>query len=202
MRRGKQRKYRAGTLLPWGPAPYGYRTDPVHPRDPVGVRLEAAEAATVAEMFAYYQQEGHTLRGLAKHLRELGVRGPRGSLHWSDGTIHHILTNPVYTGTVYAGRNHYRPATGRISPLKAVGGGNGSIERVPADEWIVVAHIPAIVSQEQFDMLQEKLKHNQSIASRNNKKHQYLLRAMRSPWVVSAGMYRTNDRYGPRLLRL
>jgi site-specific DNA recombinase len=183
MRRGRLQKYRAGTLLPWGPPPYGYRTDPVHPRDPAGVRLEAAEAATVTEMFAYYQQEGHTLRGLAKHLRELGVRGPRGSLHWSDGTIHHILTNPVYTGTVYAGRNHYRPATGRISPLKPVGGGNGSVERVPVDEWIVVARIPAIVSQEQFDMIQEKLKHNQSLASRNNKKHQYLLRAM-----VSCGL--------------
>ena len=80
----------------------------------------------------------------------------------------------MYTGTVYAGRNHYRPATGRISPLKPVGGGNGSIERVPADEWIVVAQIPAIVSQEQFDMIQEKLKHNQSIASRNNTREFWL----------------------------
>ena len=178
MRRGRLQKYRAGALLPWGPPPYGFRTDPAHPRDPAGVRLEPAEAATVAEMFAYYQQDGHTLRGLARHLRELGVRGPRGSLHWSDGTIRHILTNPVYRGTVYAERNHYRPATGRISPLKAVGGGNGSIERVPPADWIVVAQIPAIVSQEQFEMIQEKLKHNQSIASRNNTKHQYLLRAM------------------------
>jgi len=134
-------------------------------------------------MFAYYQQDGHTLRGLAKHLRDLGVRGPRGSAHWSDGTIHHILTNPVYTGTVYAGRNHYRPATGRISPLKPVGGGNGSIDPVPPEDWIVVAQIAAIVSQEQFEVVQEKLKHNQSIASRNNKKHQYLLRAM-----VSCGL--------------
>jgi site-specific DNA recombinase len=183
MRRGRLQKYRAGTLLPWGPPPYGYRTDPAHPRDPAGVRLEPAEAATVAEMFAYYQRDGHTLRGLAKQLRELGVRGPRGSMHWSDGTIRHILTNPVYTGTVYAGRNHYRPATGRISPLKPVGGGNGSIEQVPPDDWIVVAHIPAIVSQEQFEMIQEKLKHNQSVASRNNTKHQYLLRAM-----VSCGL--------------
>jgi site-specific DNA recombinase len=183
MRRGRLQKYRAGTLLPWGPPPYGYRTDPTHPRDPAGVRLEPAEAATVAEMFAYYAQDGHTLRGLAKHLRDLGVRGPRGSLHWSDGTIHHILTNPVYTGTVYAGRNHYRPATGRISPLKPVGGGNGSIEPVPPEDWIVVAQIAAIISQEQFEMVQEKLKHNQSLASRNNTVHQYLLRAM-----VSCGL--------------
>jgi site-specific DNA recombinase len=111
------------------------------------------------------------------------VRGPRGSSHWSDGTIHHILTNPVYTGTVYAGRNHSRPATGRISPLKPVGGGNGSIDPVPPEDWIVVAQIPAIISQAQFEVIQEKLKHNQSIASRNNKAHQYLLRAM-----VSCGL--------------
>jgi len=202
MRRGRLQKYRAGTLLPWGPPPSGSRTDPVHPRDPAGGRLEPAEAATVAEMFGNAEQDGHTLRGLAKHLRDLGVRGPRGSLHWSDGTIRHILTNPVYTGTVYAGRNHYRPATGRISPLKPVGGGNGSIERVPPDEWIVVAHIPALVSQEQFDLLQEKRKHNQSVASRKNTKHQSLLRAMGSPWAVPPGVYRTHDRSRAPLLRL
>jgi len=202
MRRGRLQKYRAGTLLPWGPPPSGSRTDPVHPRDPAGGRLEPAEAATVAEMFGNAEQDGHTLRGLAKHLRDLGVRGPRGSLHWRDGTIRQILTNPVYTGTVDAGRNHARPATGRISPLKPVGGGNGSIERVPPDEWIVVAHIPALVSQEQFDLLQEKRKHNQSVASRKNTKHQSLLRAMGSPWAVPPGVYRTHDRSRAPLLRL
>lgn len=64
-----------------------------------------------------------------------------------------------------------------------MGGGNGSIERVPPEDWIVVAQIPAIVSQEQFAMIQEKLKHNQSVARRNNTKHPYLLRAM-----VSCGL--------------
>jgi site-specific DNA recombinase len=71
-----------------------------------------------------------------------------------------------------------RPATGRISPLKPVGGGNGSIERVPPEEWMVVAQIPAIVSQEQMQMIQENLKQNQSMARRKNTKHPYLLRAM------------------------
>jgi site-specific DNA recombinase len=183
MRRGRHQKYRAGTLLPWSSSPYGYGVDPARPRDPAGVQLDEVEAAMVAEMFAYYQQEGHTLRGLAKHLTDLGVRGPRGSTHWSDSTIRGILTNPVYIGTVYAGRNHYRPAARRISPLKPVGGGNGSLDRLPPEEWIVVAQIPPIVSQEQFDLIQAKLKQNQSYASRNNKAHQYLLRAM-----VSCGL--------------
>jgi site-specific DNA recombinase len=51
MRRGRQRKLRAGGVLPWTRAPYGYRTDPDRPRDPAGVRLEPAEAAVVAELF-------------------------------------------------------------------------------------------------------------------------------------------------------
>jgi site-specific DNA recombinase len=54
MRRGRQQKYQAGCLLPWTHPPYGYRVDPARPRDPAGVRLEPAEAAVGAELFARY----------------------------------------------------------------------------------------------------------------------------------------------------
>jgi site-specific DNA recombinase len=40
MRLGRQRKFRAGQLLPWTRVPFGYRVDPEHPRDPQGVRRE------------------------------------------------------------------------------------------------------------------------------------------------------------------
>src|SRR5216110_3995558 len=36
MRRGRQAKLRAGVLLPWTSAPYGYRLGPDRPRDPRG----------------------------------------------------------------------------------------------------------------------------------------------------------------------
>lgn len=36
MRRGRQMRMRAGCLLPWTRAPYGYRLDPDRPRDPAG----------------------------------------------------------------------------------------------------------------------------------------------------------------------
>src|SRR5436305_10904842 len=54
MRRGRLRKLRAGTLLPWTQPPYGYRLDPDRPRDPAGVRLNEAEAAVVRDLFAWY----------------------------------------------------------------------------------------------------------------------------------------------------
>jgi site-specific DNA recombinase len=46
MRRGrltKLRKLRAGQLLPWVRVPFGYRTDPEHPRDPAGLRIDDYE---------------------------------------------------------------------------------------------------------------------------------------------------------------
>jgi site-specific DNA recombinase len=120
-------------------------------------------------MFASSQEPGHSLRGLAKQLIAQGVPNPRGGTSWNASTIRGILTNPVYTGIVSAGRNHYRPAKKRVSAYKAVGGGNGSSDRLPPEDWITVAQLPAIVSQEQFDMVQRKLKQNQRFASRTNK---------------------------------
>jgi site-specific DNA recombinase len=68
MRRGRQTKYRAGTLRPWTRAPYGYQVDPDHPRDPTGVRIDESAAAVVREMFAYYGQTDTSLYGLVQHL--------------------------------------------------------------------------------------------------------------------------------------
>ena len=78
MRRGRQMKLRAGCLLPWTRAPYGYRLDPDRPRDPAGVTLEATEAAVVRELFAGYLEDHASLFSLAKHLESL-VHSQRSS---------------------------------------------------------------------------------------------------------------------------
>src|SRR5258708_4179149 len=44
MRRGRQARLRAGTLLPWTRPPFGYRLDPGRPRDAAAVRVEPGEA--------------------------------------------------------------------------------------------------------------------------------------------------------------
>jgi site-specific DNA recombinase len=50
-------------------------------------------------------------------------------------------------------------------------------KRRPKEEWIPVS-VPEIVERETFDLVQEKLSHNRKFASRNNKSHRYLLRAL------------------------
>jgi site-specific DNA recombinase len=178
MRRGRQMRFRAGLLLPWTCVPYGYRVDPDRPRDPAGVRVEAMEAAMVAEMFAYYLEAGHSLWGLTKHLMALGVPTPRGLQRWHQPTVRGILSNPVYTGKVYVGRLRSRPARMRHSALRPMGYAGHGYVRTPPEAWTLVAQIPPIVSQEQFELVQAKLAHNQRFAVRNNKAHDYLLRAL------------------------
>src|SRR3990172_11622662 len=54
MRRGRQAKLRAGSLLPWTRAPYGYILDPERPRDPGRVRIDPVKANIVRQIFAWY----------------------------------------------------------------------------------------------------------------------------------------------------
>ncbi|MFL5657386.1 MAG: recombinase family protein [Ktedonobacteraceae bacterium] len=185
MRRGRQQKYQAGSLLPWTRPPYGYRVDPSRPRDPARVRLEPAETAVFAELFASYGQQGQSLIGVTIQLMALHVPTPSGRLRWNQATVHGILTNPVYTGTVYIGRSRSTSARQRHSPLAPIGRGSGGHPLTDPQEWVAVAPVPAVVSQEQFDLAQAKLAHNQQFASRNNTAHPYLLRAL-----VSCGVCR------------
>ncbi|HKO33942.1 MAG TPA: recombinase family protein, partial [Candidatus Limnocylindria bacterium] len=187
MRRGRQMKLRARCLLPWTRAPYGYRLDPDRPRDPAGVTVEPAEAAVVRELYASFVEEHSSLFSLSKRLRALGIVSPTGRACWSPATLRGILTNPAYTGQVYAGRWRARPPRVRRSATHPIGRPSDSSVAIPADQWLPVASIPALVSLDQFGQVQAKLAQNRAFASRNNTRHDYLLRAL-----VSCGVCRSS----------
>ena len=178
MRRGRQAKYRAGILLPWSRAPYGFHVDPEAPRDPSKVTIHEAEASVVREMFAFYLQEDTSLYGLVKHLHQLGIAASRGGEFWNAASVRCILTNPAYTGRVYVGRTHATKSHQRRSAVHPVGKTGQSSIKAPQEEWIQVATIPAIIEPQVFEQVQTKLSYNQQVASRNNTAHQYLLRAL------------------------
>ncbi|MFL5705292.1 MAG: recombinase family protein [Ktedonobacteraceae bacterium] len=178
MRRGRWQKYQAGGLLPWTHPPYGYRVDPARPRDPAGVRVEPDEAAVIAEMVTWYLQESVSLLGVTKRLIARRIPTPSGSWRWNQATVRGILANPVYTGTVFLGRYQNTPARHRQSPLVPIGRGSGGHPLADSSQWMAVAQVPAIVSQEQFEQIQARLAHNQQFARRNNTAHTYLLRAL------------------------
>jgi site-specific DNA recombinase len=185
MRRGRLAKLRAGQLLPWMRVPFGYRTDPERPRDPAGLRVEEYEAAIVRQMFAWYLERGATLGGIARRLTQGGIPTPTGKSGWSRGTVRGILRNTAYVGVTHGNTTRQVPAKSRRSPLLPVGPGltNG---RRQEEEWIAIS-VPAILSQEVFEMVAEKLSHNRKCSPRNNKAHRYLLRTLVSCGACERG---------------
>lgn len=179
LRRGRHYKYQQGTLLPWTtPAPFGYRVDPDHPRSPAGVTCDLVTAPIIHELFLTYLEPHQSLASLAKWLTDRHIPTATGQRIWRAASIRAILRNPVYKGEVYAGREQSRDIRRRRSPLTNVGKRKRSQRRVPANEWLFVAHVPAIVTTDVWDAVQAKLATNQLRARRNNTAHEYLLRAL------------------------
>ena len=177
MRRGRQARLRAGTLLPWTTPPFGYRLDPDRPRQAAGVRADPAEAALAAQLFEWYLEPQATIYRLAARLTDLGVPTPGGGPRWNTASVRGILRNPAYAGRALTNRTQVAPARQRKSAMLPAGPGVSHAPR-PEQDWIAVP-VPAIVSEETFAQVQAKLDANQRTASRNTR-HQYLLRALTS----------------------
>lgn len=178
MRRGRQTKLKAGLLLPWTIAPYGYILDAEQPRDPSRVRVNEVEAAVVYQIFAMYTdpEARPSLYAVAKQLSEAGLPTPTGQSRWNVASVRGILKNPAYTGTAYANRTRPVPARQRKSALLPVGPGH-SQRPTPKEVWIPIP-VPAIISQEMFDQAQARLALNKQLARRHNTAHDYLLRGL------------------------
>ena len=125
--------------------------------------------------------------GLAKHLQDLKVLTPSGKTRWNQATLRNMLMNPSYTGQVYVNRTRPVPARSRRSALQPLGRKLGGHIALPREQWIPVATIPAIVTQEQFDLVQAKLAQNRQFARRHNTTHDYLLRGLVSCGVCRLG---------------
>jgi len=183
MRRGRLTHLRAGQLLPRSRAPFGYRLDPAHPRDPACRHLDLASAALVQAMSAWYLEPRATVQSMALRLTRAGILTPMGKSRWDGASVRGILKNPAYTGTAYGNRTRIVPATVRKSALLPLGSGFSYRDR-PREEWIGVP-VPARISQDVFDRVQGKLARNQQCSARHNTHVPYLLRA-----VVSCGRCR------------
>jgi membrane-bound serine protease (ClpP class) len=105
-----------------------------------------------------------TLYWVAKTLSERQIPTPRGGLRWNVASVRGILRSPAYPGTAYSGRTHPAPARRRKSALQPVGQGE-SQRPAPVEDWIAV-RVPVIVSQETFDLAQQRLEQNKQITQR------------------------------------
>lgn len=192
-RRGRLAKLRTGQLLPWINTPYGYRCDPQHPRDPARLRIEDTEASVIRQMFLWYADEGLSIHAIAARLMQHQVPTYHRGWHWAPATVGGMLRNEVYAGTAYGNRDY------GVEPQRWRGG-RSAAERErhhtrhrPREEWIAV-EVPPIISRELFERVQALRPLRQTQSSRNNTRHDYLLRARVS--CAGCGVAATGRRDG------
>ncbi|MCW2240959.1 site-specific DNA recombinase [Azospirillum canadense] len=197
-RRGKLQKARAGQFV-GGRAPYGYRYLPRHEGAPGRLVIDDAEADLVRLLYGWLTEERMSLRQILKRLN-FGPWFPRcGRRPWSPSTVHHILSDPVYTGTAYSNRYEYVPAT-KPRTRKPSYSGVGCRRLRPKEEWIPIA-VPALIDQETWDRAQAQLARNATLSFRNNTKHTYLLRCLLTCSACGLTMFGTVRPGGRRYYR-
>ena len=118
--------------------------------------------------------DGETLRGIAKQLTQRGVLAPKGGRVWSGTTIGSILSNRTYAGVVEALKTEaVNPGTRR----KASYGKTSSRPR-PTEQRVRLEGLVAqpVVTEEEFQWVQQRRKYNQQYGSKNTRLREYLLK--------------------------
>jgi site-specific DNA recombinase len=193
-RRGKAWRAKTGSVNVLSGAPFGYRY--VRKTPETGARYEVVEyeAALVREMFRRYADDGAAIADLGRWLTAEGVRTRTGKDRWDRSVIWAMLRNPAYAGTAVFGKTQavHEPAglnrtarlAGRTTP-RAV----KTIDR-PKQEWTGIP-VPALVNEETFDRVQQRLADNKRFAARNTRVPS-LLQGLAACSSCGYGYYRTS----------
>jgi len=185
-RRGKLQRARAGVYL-GGKAPYGYRYVPKRDDCPGHLLIDDTEAALVQTLFGWLIEEQLTIRQLIKRLNRSAWQPRSGRRPWSPAVIHHILADPLYTGTAYVNRYHYVTPQKPRTPYPAKTDKTCRQQR-PREEWIAVP-VPALIDQATYDRAQAQLARNARLSFRHNTKYSYLLRCLLTCGLCGLAMF-------------
>jgi site-specific DNA recombinase len=193
-RRGKAWRAKTGSVNVLGGAPFGYRY--VRKTPGCGARYEVVphEAALVTEMFRRYADDGAAIAGLRRWLEEQRVPTRTGKERWDRSVIWGMLRNPAYAGTAVFGKTmivHEQPGLNRTARLagRTTPRAVKSIDR-PREEWTGIP-VPALVDEDTFDRVQQRLADNKRFASRNSKVPS-LLQGIAACSSCGYGYYRTS----------
>src|SRR5579863_1381228 len=201
-RRGKAHRARAGSVNVLSGAPFGYRY--VRKSDHAGAACQIAEdeAALVAELFRRYADDGASIADLARWLTGQGVPTRTGKHRWDRSVIWAMLRNPAYAGTAVFGKTmavHEPAGLNRVARLqgRSVPRPVKTVDR-PREEWTRIP-VPAIVAEDTFARVAQRLADNKRFAARNTKVPS-LLQGLAACSACGYGYYRTSARTTSRTI--
>lgn len=163
-RRGRRYAARQGKVSALGHAPYGYRYVSKHEgggEARYDVVLE--EARIVRELFTWVGVEGLSLSETVQRLADQIVLSPTGKPRWDRATIRGLLLQPAYTGTAKYGKTRLFMRTNARRAKR----GDPVVPRQAQVSRATEAHeqesitVPALVNEELFAAVRERLTENQ-----------------------------------------
>jgi site-specific DNA recombinase len=171
-RRGKLHRARSGHQTVLSCAPYGYR----HVRKTEHTEgfwdIDEVQAQVVREVFARYVEDGVSIGEIARWLTERGVPTRTGKAVWDRSTVWAMLRNPAYRGQAAFGKTKAAERHGgptRSSRQRGERHGRRPARYdMPAENWTLIP-VPAIVTEETFELAQARLEDNKRFARRNTK---------------------------------
>jgi site-specific DNA recombinase len=195
-RRGKAHRARNGSVNVLSGAPFGYRYVRRSDHAGAGYQIVAGQAALVAELFTRYADHGASIADLARWMGEQQVPTRTGKTRWDRSVIWGMLRNPAYAGQAVFGKTmavHESPGLNRRARLEGRETPRAvkTVDR-PREQWVHIP-VPAIISQETFDRVAQRLEDNKRFASRNSKVPS-LLQGLAACSGCGYGYYRTSTR--------
>jgi len=139
--------------------------------------INEPEAKIVRLIFQLYA-EGVGYTSILQRLNMLGYKTKQGK-PFMKNSLNNLLKNEKYTGRYIFNRKLEKDVTGKRNP-----------QIKPREEWIVVEDgLPAIIDQDTFDKVQEKLVYNLKSGGKLKATEMYLLSGLIQCGVCGAAMY-------------
>src|SRR6516164_3582289 len=151
--RGRLHRLRMGEMSSNGHRIFGYHYVKKTSTSPATLAINEEQAAVVRSIFEMFASGNFGLVTIVRHLESNRIPTCGGKARWDNDRIKTMLKNETYAGTRYFNRMT-RVKKGDREGRKLVRG--QWLYRDPS-EWIAVK-VPAIVSRELFDKVQDKLR--------------------------------------------
>lgn len=179
-RRGRRHAARRGSISVLSAAPYGYRYVTKHEGGGTAqYQVVLEEAKIVRQMFEWLVQERLSIRDICRRLAQQEIRTPTGLSRWSPAQVSAMLTNPTYKGCAAFGKTRIGPRKPPLRPRRGCDAPRKlhSVYRTAPEEQERIP-VPALVTDELFEAVQEQLAENRRRKRQGARGVRYLLQGL------------------------
>jgi site-specific DNA recombinase len=172
-RRGKLHRARTGHQAVMAGAPYGYRFVKKTEHTEGYWEINETEAEVVREVFRRYTEEQVAIAELARWLTSQQVPTRTGKTVWDRSTVWGMLRNPAYHGQAAYGKTKVTDKHGKPTRTTRARGERRGRRQIrvdePVEQWTFIPVAP-LITEQTFELAQQRLASNAHFAKRNTKK--------------------------------